>query len=147
MDKEFYDKYGKELDCKSCIGLQECSTNSNIPLCDKGYRRFAKDKIADLETELAEKDKEIDRLKNLFELNNEVVINQGKEIFDLRVQVLQQKQNQTQLTIQELEKVKVSLKDKILMMKNEEHSYLQKVVTWYDICDQINNQIKELKGE
>ena len=32
MDKEFYDKYGKELDCKSCIGLQECSTNSNIAI-------------------------------------------------------------------------------------------------------------------
>lgn len=67
MDKEFYDKYGKELDCKSCIGLQECSTNSNIPLCDKGYRRFAKDKIADLETELAEKDKEIEEKMMSFE--------------------------------------------------------------------------------
>mgnify|MGYP001580398658 CR=1 FL=1 len=44
----------------------------------------------------AEKDKEIERLKNLFELNNEVVINQGKEIFDLRVQVLQQKQNEVE---------------------------------------------------
>ena len=103
--------------------------------------------IDDFAKQLKEKDKEIERLKNLFELNNEVVINQGKEMFDLRVQVLQQKQNQTQLAIQELEKVKVSLKDRISMMKNEEHSYLQKVVTWYDICDQINNQIKELKGE
>lgn len=54
MNKEFYDKYQKELDCKSCIGLQECSTNSNIPLCDKGYRRFAKDKIAELEQQLEE---------------------------------------------------------------------------------------------
>lgn len=54
MNKEFYDKYQKDLDCKSCIGLQECSTNSNIPLCDKGYRRFAKDKIAELEQQLAE---------------------------------------------------------------------------------------------
>lgn len=55
--------------------------------------------------------------------------------------------NQTQLAIQELEKVKVNLKDRITMMSNEEHSYLQKVVIWYDICNQVNKQIKELKGE
>lgn len=57
------------------------------------------------------------------------------------------KQHQTQLAIQELEKVKVNLKDRITMMSNEEHSYLQKVVSWYDICEQVNQQIKELKGE
>ena len=107
---------------------------------------YTEETVNQLKQQIEEKDKEIERLKNLFELNNEVVINQGKEMFDLRVQVLQQKQNQTQLAIQELEKVKVSLKDRISMMENEEHSYLQKVVTWYDICDQINNQIKELKG-
>lgn len=95
----------------------------------------------------AKKDEEIEMQKNLFELNNEVVINQGKEIFDLRVQVLQQKQNQTQLAIQELEKVKMQLKDKTKMMSNEEHCYQQKVVSWLDICNQTNNQIKELKGE
>lgn len=53
--------------------------------------------------------------------------------------------NQTQLAIQELEKVKVNLKDRISMMKNKEHSYLQKFVAWRDICDQINQQIKELE--
>lgn len=51
-----------------------------------------------------------------------------------------------QLAIQELEKVKVNLIDKNKMMYDGEHSYLKKVVSWYDICDQINNQIKELKG-
>ena len=67
---------------------------------------------------------------------------------DCLKEVLKEEQTpQTQLAIQELEKVKVNLKDRISMMKNEEHSYLQKVVAWYDICDQINRQIKELKGE
>lgn len=86
-------------------------------------------KIKELKQQLAEKDKEIERLKNLFELNNEVVINQGKEMFDLRVQVLQQKQNQTQLAIQELEKVK-------------------NFVDGRTYCaDYINKRIQDLKGE
>lgn len=85
----------------------------------------------------AQKDKEIEKLKNLFKLNNEVVINQGKEIFDLRVQVLQQKQNQTQLAIQELEKVKILLQNAV----NYEG------YTFVGIYDAVNNQIKKLKGE
>lgn len=85
------------------------------------------------EQQLEEKDKEIERFKNLFELNNEVVINQGKEIFDLRVQVLQQKQNQTQLAIQELEKVKMMTEWKFNSI--------------VDVVEYIDNQIKELKGE
>lgn len=101
------------------------------------------DQIDQLKQQLAEKDKEIERLKNLFELNNEVVINQGKEIFDLRVQVLQQKQNQTQLAIQELEKVKELVKDKSAwqspfgLLKIQEN----------DVEQIIDQQIKELKGE
>lgn len=95
--------------------------------------------IHDWKTLCAEKDKEIERLKNLFELNNEVVINQGKEIFDLRVQVLQQKQNQTQLAIQELEKVKEWLNEPF----DEDGCFK----IGGDLIDYIDNQIKELKGE
>ena len=89
------------------------------------------------EQQLAEKDKEIERLKNLFKLNNEVVINQGKEIFDLRVQILQQKQNQTQLAIQELEKVKDYICD-CTYIKEPDYTNVR--------C-KIDQQIKELKGE
>lgn len=92
--------------------------------------------IHDWKTLCAEKDKEIERLKNLFELNNEVVINQGKEIFDLRVQVLQQKQNQTQLAIQELEKVKILIQNAINFVRPN----------FVEVYDAINKQIKELKG-
>ena len=92
--------------------------------------------IDDFAKQLKEKDKEIERLKNLFELNNEVVINQGKEMFDLRVQVLQQKQNQTQLAIQELEKVKDFILENT-MLETETAA----VLTY------IYQQIKELKGD
>ena len=99
--------------------------------------------VHDWKTLCAEKDKEIERLKNLFELNNEVVINQGKEIFDLRVQVLQQKQNQTQLAIQELEKVKSSLFSKAIQITGTGVD----CVRLYEINKIIDQQIKELKGE
>ena len=129
------------------------------PACYMGYVRKVKvcennakyeTEIDQLKQQLAEKDKEIERLRNLFKLNNEVVINQGKEIFDLRVQVLQQKQNQTQLAIQELEKTK-----DLLLNESKNNPII------YDVNDDlvggaidkdavfkiIDQQIKELKGE
>lgn len=95
-----------------------------------------KTKNSELKVRLEEKDKEIERLQQVDDILFDSYYNTFKTL----------KQIQTQLAIQELEKVKVNLKDRISMMKNEEHSYLQKVVAWYDICDQINQQIKELKG-
>lgn len=94
--------------------------------------------VHELKQQLAEKDKEIELLKHLgsHETNIELFKENTKLIIEKR-----------QLAIQELEKVKDNLKDRISMMKNEEHSYLQKVVAWYDICEQINKQIKALKGE
>ena len=92
----------------------------------------------------AEKDKEIERLKNLFELNNEVVINQGKEIFDLRVQVLQQKQNQTQLAIQELAEV-----ERLLYESHYKEIDNRYYAEYEDIKNLIDSHIKaleELKG-
>lgn len=83
----------------------------------------------------AEKDKEIAHLEDFIGC---------KGCLDV---IKKSNDNQTQLAIQELEKVKVNLKDRITMMSNEEHSYLQKVVIRYDICNQVNKQIKELKGE
>ena len=118
--------------CSKCNKIikngQICFYVKRKIFCSKCYIQDVKENDK-LKQKLEEKDKEIERLKNLFELNNEVVINQGKEIFDLRVQVLQQKQNQTQLAIQELEKVK-------------------NFVDGRTYCaNYIKKRIKELKGE
>ena len=96
--------------------------------------------VHDWKTLCAEKDKEIE------DMDKDLVFN-ANEIKRLIQEKKQLKQNQKELAIQELEKVKMQLKDKTKMMSNEEHCYQQKVVSWIDICDQINNQIKELKGE
>ena len=68
-------------------------------------------------------------------------------IFDENELVDKVKEPQTQLAIQELEKVKIELKNKICLMQNTEHCYSQRFISWYEMCDQINKQIKELKGE
>ena len=104
----------------------------------------ADETITNLKKQIEEKDKEIEKLNKTLEMCKHIERYDIGEMFLENAKLIIEKR---QFAIQELEKVKVSLKDRISMMKNEEHSYLQKVVTWYDICDQINNQIKELKGE
>ena len=104
--------------------------------------------MSNMEHRLVEKQNTIDEInKNFVQAVHDwktLCAEKDKEISKLQASYQQVK---TQLAIQELEKVKVNLKDRTSMMKNEEHSYLQKVVAWYDICDQINKQIKELKGD
>lgn len=95
-------------------------------------------KIKELKQQLAEKEKENEELKLKLDIR-------AMNLQNINTERMEAVRNQTQLAIQELEKVKINLKDRITMMGNKEHSYLQKVVSWYDICDQINNQIKQLK--
>ena len=105
-------------------------------------------RIDELTKIVKEKDKEIEELKQ----QNTLLENENDKLAkELIVKNYKKAQKEVsfgiQLAIQELEKVKVSLKDRIKTMNNEEHFYPQKVVSWRDICDQINQQIKKLKGE
>ena len=148
MDNYFNGKGTIGFTCDSCgREVNGCSIVNGMKFCAKCYQEtFGKDnqqnEIQQLKQQLAERDKEIERLKNLFELDNEVVINQGKEIFDLRVQVLQQKQNQTQLAIQELEKVKELVKDKSVWQSPFGLLKIQES----DVEQIIDNQIKNLEN-
>ena len=126
MSKEFTKSYAINRIAELNEQIVEMTDNQNQTM---RYLNRIRDENNQLKQQLEEKDKEIERLKNLFKLNNEVVINQGKEIFDLRVQVLQQKQNQKQLAIQELEKVKNFI---------DGRTYC---------ADYINKRIQDLKGE
>lgn len=55
--------------------------------------------------------------------------------------------NPIQYAVQELEKVKIGLKYVIKRASTKEHDYPQKVVLWNDICDKINQQIKDLRSK
>ena len=158
--KRIIDDFAKQLKEKDnyhlrykLAGADETITNLRQQLAEKQNtideinKEFVQS-IHDWKALCAEKDKEIEKLKQQYTiLENE----NGKLTTELIMGKYKKAQKEVsfgiQLAIQELEKVKVNLKDRISMMKNEEHSYLQKVVAWYNICDQINNQIKELRGE
>lgn len=108
------------------------------------YEQPLRTQIKQLKQQLAKKDKEIEKLNKTLEMCKHIERYDIGEMFLENAKLIIEKR---QFAIQKLEKVKINLKDRITMMGNKEHSYLQKVVSWIDVCDQINNQIKELKGE
>ena len=118
------------------------------------YLNRQRDENIKLKQQLAEKDKEIESLKlknqNLEDYYCEKVFildeDYNKDLEERLIEIKELEKRQTQLAIQQLERVKVELKDKIKIMNNEEHCYSQKFVKWIDVCDQINIQIKKLKG-
>ena len=139
MDKEFYDKYSKDLECGCYQDLEYC-INGKEPLKINCAIRYFKDKIADLEAKLAEYQNDG---------VGDVIINSGKKIKELQQQLVEEKNRnkklnheaqkyyedaycndfQNQTAIAELEKVKE------YWLKHEDIGYY------------IDKQIKSLKGE
>lgn len=97
-----------------------------------------------LKQQLSEKDKEIEDLNKTLEICKHIERYDIGEMFFENAKLIIEKR---QFAIQELEKVKVELKDKIKIMNNEEHCYPQKFVKWIDVCDQLNQQINDLRGD
>lgn len=134
---------GKDLECEELCDVYTSKIDDSF-ICKDCYKKEKPDYIQQLKQQLDEKDKEIESLTNR--------TNRYENMFRSRISRTGDMQKDielyiNQLAIQELEKVKINLKDKITMMSNEEHSYLQKVVIWYDICNQVNKQINDLRGE
>ena len=106
------------------------------------------DFIIDLQQQLEEKDKEIERLKT----KQKPIVMHSKEDYFKRCKFLEEENiklqfAQKQLAITELEKMKIQLYDKIKIMNNEEHCYSQRVISWFVFCDQIDNRINDLKNK
>lgn len=108
----------KEKQCECCHEWWYAS-DIKEDLCPNCYYYFKQ-----LKQQLAEKDKEIEMLKNTLNLYN--LRHKGSVL-----------PNVNQLAIQELEKVKILLQNAV----NYEG------YTFVGIYDAVNNQIKELKGE
>lgn len=104
--------------------------------------------VHDWKVLIEEKDKEIEDLKQVI-LNWQI---RNKTLSAERINAITDydklirninKFTDKQLAIQELEKVKIELKDKHYLFMD---GYLRYLIPYRDICDQINQQIKELKG-
>ena len=94
----------------------------------------ADETITNLKQQLEEKDKEIEKLKQELEETNagyDFTYEQSSEA------IKELKQNQTQLAIQELEKVKILIQNAINFVRPN----------FVEVYDAINKQIKGLKGE
>lgn len=141
----------KSCNCANAINIQTNGGNDDyvVALCkisnaiseleDTNDLQY---QIDQLKQQLVEKDKEIEKLNKTLEMCKHIERYDIGEMFLENAKLIIEKR---QFAIQKLEKVKINLKDRITMMGNKEHSYLQKVVSWYDICNQVNKQIKELK--
>ena len=107
------------------------------------YLNRVRDENKQLKQQLKEKYKEIAHLKDGLAMCKNI---KRYDIGEMLVVNAKLKQSQKQLAIQELEKVKVELKERIEIMIGENHCYPLKVVDWHTICEQINNHIKNLKS-
>lgn len=96
------------------------------------YSQYAEEN-KQLKQQLEEKDKEIEHLKDAVNMCQSI---KRYDIGEMLTENIKLKQNQTQLAIQELEKVKEWLEPKYF--DYEQINYLTRI---------IDNQIKELKGE
>jgi predicted nuclease with TOPRIM domain len=146
MDKEFYDKYSKDLECSYCPHLEHC-INGKEPLKINCAIHFFKDKTTDLEAKLAESESKSYTLEsyNNF-LNNQCkkLIKENKQLKQqlaekdelLKQKICDMKSTDFQTAIAELENVKEMLEPKYF--DKEQINYL---------TNAIDQQIKSLKGE
>lgn len=126
---------------------------NEFKIINKNERLKYRQTINELKQQLTEKGKEIERLKEYadykFELPYGNVTILGKSIEDIQwLTNAWLKQGSNQLAIQELEKVKDTLKH-FCNIHNDEYYGVKSQVKGIeqDVCDQINQQINELKGE
>lgn len=144
MDKEFYDKYSKDLECSCCQDLEHC-INGKEPLKINCAIHYFKDKITDLETKLAEKNElfiatkwRVDDLKKkLAEKEKEVAKWKNKKVKHLVDGLLVDRN----LAIQIVEEIREDFSQKSFC--NDYHEYIVDM----EIFEYFNNKIKSLKGE
>ena len=96
-----------------------------------------------LKQQLAEKDKEIEYYKKqVKKLNNE-----AQKYFEDAYCNDFQKQDKISFCIEKFQETKKSLRDKVCLMGNDTHCYLQNAIHWQDVVAIIDNQIASLKNE
>ena len=130
----------KEKQCECC---HEWWYDSDVKedLCPNCYDYFKQ-----LKQQLEEKDKEIERLNTIIGLSQLQVSEKDRLNTSVNINSLQY--NQTQLAIQELEKVKDRIKHFCAIHSDEYYGVKSQVKGLeLDVCESIDYQIQELKGE
>ena len=130
MDKEFYDKYGKELGCADCPHLTLC-LDKKEPQCASGFMQLQDDKISDLEAKLAEKEKQIKKLNN-----------EAQKYYEDAYCNDAIYQDKISFAVDKLEKVKTIISNHTQELWTCENDDID-----IDLYNEINQLIAEIKGE
>ena len=142
--EELEGQFAYECECnKQLVELQKQLEEKQNTI-DEINKEFVQ-AVHDWKALCAEKDKEIERLKQELEETNagyDFTYEQSTET------IKELKQNQTQLAIQELEKVKDTLKHFCDIHSDEYYGVKAEVKGLeLDVCESIDYQIQELKGD
>lgn len=152
MSKEFTKSYAINRIAELNEQIVEMADNQNQTM---KYLNRIRDENNQLKQQLADKDKEIEKLK-LQQKHTQQVCNKYHSLYDkrsdsiLKLAQIQCKleQNQKQLAIQELEKAKDLIKHFCEIYSDEFYGVKSQVKgIEQNVCESIDNQIKILKGE
>ena len=89
----------------------------------------------ELKQQIAEKEETIEKI------NKEFV----QAVKDWKSLVESKNQEKISFAVEKLQETKKSLRDKVCLMKNDEHYYPQNAIHWQDVVAIIDNQIASLK--
>ena len=140
------DRFG--FTCDVCgRKINGCHYINGMSFCEKCYQEtFGKDnqqnEIQQLKQQLAEKDKEIEHLKDGLNMCQSI---KRYDVGEMLIENTKLKLHQTQLAIQELEKLKEKINCEMSIREYDISEQTADVCV--SIAEQIDQQIKLLKGE
>ena len=99
----------------------------------KGCKEL-EEQLEELKQQLAEKERQVKKLNN-----------EAQKYFEDAYCNDSIYQDKISFCIEKFQETKKSLRDKVCLMENDEHYYLQNAIHWQDVVAIIDNKINELK--
>ena len=157
--EEFYKQYSARISNLDDTPLFETGTFGTFKILSVEEYDDMKDKISNLEKQLAEKEKEIRvvysfRKQKCDNLQN-ALAEKERQVKKLNLEAQKyfedaycndfHNQDKISFCIEKIQETKKSLRDKVCLMGNDTHCYLQNAIHWQDVVAIIDNQIASLK--